>query len=143
MAKPTGIRIAIEDAPEREVRERIDAGLDDDNLSRAGPYGARDVWVLARDTDDEVCGGLKGSMSYRWLFIDWLWVSPQRRGEGLGSALLEKAEAGARDRGCIGAYVDTYSFQAPDFYRAHGYEEFGRLEDMPPGHACIWLKKRW
>lgn len=71
------------------------------------------------------------------MFIDWLWVSPAARGQGAGIRLLNKAENAARERGCIGAYVDTFSFRAPDFYRRYGYEEFGRIDGLPPGHACV------
>jgi hypothetical protein len=41
----------------------------------------------------------------------------------------------------VGAYLYTFSFQAPHFYRRRGYEEFGRIDGLPPGHTCIWLKK--
>jgi hypothetical protein len=33
------------------------------------------------------------------------------------------------------------SFQAPDFYRKLGYEEFGRLDDFPPGHSRLFFRK--
>jgi hypothetical protein len=35
----------------------------------------------------------------------------------------------------------THSFQAPDFYQARGYVEYGRIEDYPLGHAQIHLVK--
>ena len=35
------------------------------------------------------------------------------------------------------------SFQAPDFYSRHGYTEFGRIDDYPPGHARHWFMKRF
>ena len=46
-------------------------------------------------------------------------------------------------RGCAGVRLDTTSFQAPDFYKRHGYTEFGRIDGYPPGHARIWLMKRF
>ncbi|WP_244642498.1 N-acetyltransferase [Phyllobacterium sp. 628] len=75
------------------------------------------------------------------MFVDWLWVRPSSRKTGLGTRLLEKAEAVARERGCLGAHLETFTFQAPDFYRRFGYEEFGRIDNYPPGHATIWMKK--
>ena len=49
---------------------------------------------------------------------------------------------GARERGCIGVYLDTYSFQARPFYERHGYAVVGVLPDMPPGGAMYYLAKR-
>jgi GNAT superfamily N-acetyltransferase len=135
------IKITIESAPDEDVQLLIDQGLDIFNTERAGPDNAEDLWVIARDSGGNVSGGLKGRTFYSWLFIDWLWVSSAARGDGIGGQLLNAAEEAARRRGCLGAYVDTFSFQAPDFYRQKGYEEFGRIDGLPPGHSCIWLKK--
>ena len=32
-------------------------------------------------------------------------------------------------------YLDTFSFQAPGFYKKLGYREFGKLKDFPAGHS--------
>jgi len=135
------IAVEVEGAPDATTRQLIDQGLDEYNSSKAGPDNAEDLWVIARDGEGVVKGGVKARTFYRWMFVDWLWVSNSVRGAGVGSLLMDKAEAVARERGCVGAYVDTFSFQAPDFYRSRGYEEFGRIEGLPAGHACIWLRK--
>lgn len=135
------IRVEMESLPSDDVQRLIDEGLDIFNAEKAGPDDAEDLWVIARDGNGSVRGGLKGRTFYSWLFIDWLWLSPEARGQRVGIRLLARAEKAAQERGCIGAYVDTFSFQAPDFYRKNGYEEFGRIDGLPPGHACIWLKK--
>ena len=119
----------------------IDRGLDEYNFSKAGSDNAEDLWVIARDGEGVPKGGVKAKTFYGWMFVDWLWVSNSLRGAGVGSLLMDKAEAVARERGCVGAYVDTFSFQALGFYRSRGYEEFGRIEGLPAGHACIWLRK--
>jgi hypothetical protein len=51
------------------------------------------------------------------------------------------AEGRAVERGCHSAWVDTFSFQAPGFYRKLGYEVFGEL-DYPPEHKRFFLRKR-
>ncbi|CUX03959.1 Acetyltransferase (modular protein) [Agrobacterium genomosp. 2 str. CFBP 5494] len=135
------IRVEIERLPSDDVQRLIDEGLDIFNAEKVGPDNAEDLWVIARDGNGGVQGGLKGRTFYSWLFIDWLWLSPAARGQHVGIQLLGRAEMAAQARGCIGSYVDTFSFQAPNFYRKNGYEEFGRIEGLPPGHACIWLKK--
>ena len=61
---------------------------------------------------------------------------------GYGYRLLTLAEDEARKRGAKSAYLDTFSFQAPDFYRQHGYQVFGELEDFPPGHQRYFFSKQ-
>jgi len=39
------------------------------------------------------------------------------------------------------AHLDTFSFQAPDFYQQRGYQVFGQLDDFPPGHRRYYLTK--
>jgi hypothetical protein len=48
----------------------------------------------------------------------------------------------ARWRGARNAYLDTFSFQAPDFYQRHGYRVFGELVDFPPGHTRYYMTKQ-
>lgn len=125
-----------------EIADLIGDGLDAYNLEKAGPPDEAMLWIVARDEDGSVAGGLKGKSQYSWLYVDWLWVRADRRGQGIGSRLLAEAEAEARTRGCAGLYLASSSFQAPDFYRRAGYSEFGRIDGFPPGQALVFLLKR-
>ena len=60
---------------------------------------------------------------------------------GWGGRVLAAAEGEARARGCRRARLYTYSFQAQGFYERHGYAVFGTLEDYPPGHRQVWMRK--
>ena len=71
---------------------------------------------------------------WNWPYIDLLFVKEELRGFGYGHRLLEITEDEARKRGATNVYLDTFSFQAPDFYKQHGYRVFGELKDFPPGH---------
>ena len=64
------------------------------------------------------------------------------RGQGLGTRLLALAEEEGIKRGCISAFLDSLSFQAPDFYLKRGYEIWGELKDLPVGHRRIFLQKK-
>ncbi|MFE0014639.1 GNAT family N-acetyltransferase [Mesorhizobium sp. NPDC059054] len=137
------VMLTVSAEVDEDIADMIGEGLDEYNIAKGGPYNHQELWILARDDDGSVLGGLKGNTGYSWMFVDWLWVSPENRKGGLGSQLLAKAEAIARERGCLGAYLETFSFQAPEFYKRHGFQEFGRIDDYPPGHATIWLKKQF
>jgi GNAT superfamily N-acetyltransferase len=134
--------ISEDDYPEMEAVNAIQRGLHAFNQEMGGPYDREPITVLARDAAGEVQGGLLGLTYWHWLFIDWLWLARSQRGQGIGSELLRRAEAIARTRGCTDAYTDTFSFQAPGFWSRNGYAEFGRLDEMPRGHARQWFRKR-
>jgi len=76
------------------------------------------------------------------LHVDFLWVDERLRGQGQGKLLLEKMEQTAKEHGCRLITLDTFSFQAPDFYKRNGYEVFGKLEDHPKGFSQYFLQKR-
>jgi ribosomal protein S18 acetylase RimI-like enzyme len=92
--------------------------------------------VILAETDAGVVGGLFAETQLKWLRISIMAVHPEQRGRGIGAALLAAAEQEARARGCRRAHVDTMSYQAPEFYQAHGFEIAGELRDWDShGHA--------
>ena len=84
-------------------------------------------------------GGLVGRTWVGWLHVELLWVREQ--GRGLGSRLLARAEELAAARGCVGARVETWSFQAPGFYQRRGYRIAGEVPGHPPGAVDYTLIK--
>ncbi|MEU9555450.1 GNAT family N-acetyltransferase [Streptomyces fumanus] len=98
------------------------------------------VWLM--DERDEVAGGLVGHTWASWLHVTYLWVDARHRGAGLGSRLLAEAERlAAGHRGCRSVRLETWDFQAPDFYRRHGYQVVCVIEDYPPGITEYTLVK--
>ncbi len=83
------------------------------------------------------------SLMYYWhvLHIDSLFVSEKYRGKNIGRTLLNKVESEAKQMGAKLAHLDTFDWQAKDFYLKFGYEIFGILEDCPEGHERYYLKK--
>lgn len=136
-----GIEIVEDAQPEFEDVAAIQRGLHAFNQSMGGDYDREPVTLLVRNAEGITVGGLLGLTFWGWLFVDWLWLAPELRGRGIGAELLRRAEALARERGCTNAYTDTFSFQAPRFWEANGYAEFGRLDGMPAGHARVWYRK--
>lgn len=133
--------ITVTDDPPPEARAAILSGLVGFNQGLAGPSERRPLAVLLRDSGGDVLGGLIGATAWGWLSIELLYVPEALRGRNLGARLIGTAEEEALRRGCRQALVDTYSFQAPDFYQRLGYRVFGQLEDFPPGYRRYFLRK--
>jgi len=137
----TELQLTTELEPDKAAIHTIEEGLISYNERLAPGGGWKPLWIVGRDAAGDVQAGLRGVTAYNWLFVEWLWVAEPYRRQGFGSRLLLDAEAIARERRCASCYLDTFGFQAPDFYKRHGYTEFGRLDDFPPGHARIWFRK--
>jgi GNAT superfamily N-acetyltransferase len=137
------VRIELTSQPTEEDYLAILTPLRAYNVSQAGDAGAEKFALLVRDEHThEVLGGLYGKLLYRWMFIELLAVPEQTRSQGTGSRLMGMAEELAREKNCVGIWLDTFDFQAPDFYRKHGFTEFGQLQDYPPGHQRLFFHKR-
>jgi GNAT superfamily N-acetyltransferase len=117
--------------------------LDASSRSLIGPAQPRLLVIPLRADNGTIAGGFWGATMFEWLHVGLLFVPESLRGQGIGSALMAAAEDEARKRGCRGAYVDTFSFQAGPFYEKLGFTQFGTLHDYPPGHSQIYFCKRF
>ncbi|MEN4793370.1 GNAT family N-acetyltransferase [Pantoea agglomerans] len=120
----------------------IEEGLNHFNDLITGMNDRKSLSVLIRSTKTgEVLGGMQGRSSLGLLFIDLFYLPPELRRRGLGTDILNRFEDEGRRRGCAAAFLYTLSFQAPDFYKKHGWEEFGRIDCEPKGTSRIFMKK--
>ena len=91
--------------------------------------------------DGLLVAAVSGEMSWGCLYVASMFVHPEYRHYGLGAQLLDEIETRAIQQGCSMAFLDTFTFPAVEFYVRRGYQEFGRLEGYPPGHARVYLSK--
>jgi GNAT superfamily N-acetyltransferase len=110
---------------------------------KPGNLRARAVEAYALDGTGEFLGGCVGNTVdvWHWLTIDTMWVRPGDRGKGLGRQLITAVEEQARERTCRWAKLNTWEFQAPEFYARLGYVVYGREVDYPPGHVNYLMRK--
>ena len=111
--------------------QTIFKGLLEYNLARIEDKNPQDLGVYLRDEKGELIAGLTGQTHGNWLTIKYLWVSEKLRRKNIGSCILKKAEEIAKERGCKYVFLDTFSFQAPEFYKKYGYKEQFVLEEYP------------
>lgn len=126
---------------ESEIEELRDA-LINYNVSKHGYSDVSRLAIFVRNGDGSLGAGIYG---YAWggcCEIELLWVSEERRGEGLGTRLMAAAEDEIRRIGCSAIVLDTFSFQAPGFYRKLGFEVVSEITEFPEGHEHYMLVKR-
>jgi ribosomal protein S18 acetylase RimI-like enzyme len=128
--------------PEEAAWGIIGRGLSAYNVQQTGDQKFQRLCFALQAPDQEIVGGVLGEIYWDWFHLDLLWVKEELRGRGYGHRLLTTAEDEARRRGAKNVFLDTFSFQAPDFYKGHDYQVFGELRDFPPGHKRYFLVKQ-
>lgn len=120
--------------------------LREHNIEKAPGDGSvvpETIYLVLRDDQGQIVGGINATLNLFWgrCHVDLFWIDERFRHGGHGTRLLQEVEKRAKDKGCKLVQLDTFSFQAPGFYRKNGYELFGTLEGFPPGHSQYFFKK--
>jgi [ribosomal protein S18]-alanine N-acetyltransferase len=100
---------------------------------------------IARDQNSRALGfillapyGLAGSP-----YIASIGVSPDARGQRVGSQLMQFTEQRFHDLSHLFLLVSSFNSRAQRFYRRHGYECIGELKDyIVAGHSELIFHKR-
>jgi GNAT superfamily N-acetyltransferase len=144
MQEASSLEIALVlDPSPRDEQAIFDGLLDFNNHNAARPTDQQPFAVLVKDpVSGETLGGLTGKVMFDWVYINLVHLPEHLRGSGLGSRVMQRAEAFARERGLVGIWLDTFAFQARGFYEKLGYEVFGELRDFPRGSSRFFLSKR-
>jgi GNAT superfamily N-acetyltransferase len=128
-----------------EERQLLDSKLVEFNRQKV-PFEQSEDWIVLsyalKDEAGQVMAGIN-SMLYCWniLYIDILYVEDAHRSKGYGKLLLDLAESEAKKLGGYMSHLDTFDWQAKEFYEHLGYEVFGILENCPRGHNRYYMKK--
>ncbi len=133
--------IYLTDNSDDAIKQAITQPLVRFNTKHAGKSNHRVLAIPVEDKNKKIIGGLYGKMSFQWLFIELLFVPESMRGTGVGKKLVQMAEKEAMKRGCHSVWVDTYEFQAKEFYEKMQYQEFGELPNYPNGYSRFFLQK--
>jgi GNAT superfamily N-acetyltransferase len=134
--------IVYVEKPEETAWGIIGGGLQSFNVQQAGEERFQRLCFVLQAPDKGIAGGALGEIFWGWFHLDLMWVKEELRDRGYGHRLLLAIEDEARRRGAVNVFLDTFTFQAPDFYERHGYRVFGELSDFPPGHRRIFLTKQ-
>ncbi len=100
------------------------------------------IRIFIKNNTDETVGGVFGELFGGWLYVSILWVAKSLRNRGLGTKLMNAIETEAVKLGCTNVHLETFSFEAPHFYKRLGYEVFAELDNYPKGYSKHFLKKQ-
>src|SRR4051812_35859336 len=134
----------ISPATDEEVRSgELGRRLRHFNYRFVGEYPElQPIRLNAKDAAGSLVGGVRGFVFLGWLRIEVLWVEEAARHKGLGTRLLSQAEDQAKTFGASNAALETFEWQARDFYLKKGYEEFARIENYAKGFYLAHMKKK-
>jgi len=91
--------------------------------------------------DNKVIGGAIGFIEYNWYFLELLYVDENYRNKKIGTDLIKKIEEVAKEQHLTGIRMETWDFQAKEFYEKNGYIMFAQIKDCPPGTITYFFKK--
>jgi GNAT superfamily N-acetyltransferase len=136
------LKLTIEVEPATKDIRVVEDGLYDYNVEQTGVDDGMGLTIFVRDDTGEIVAGLHGWTWCGACKVGRLWIRKDLRRQGYGQRLLAAAEAEARARGCQQIFIDTFSFQAPLFYRKLGYEVVAVVEGFPSApHSEYHLRK--
>jgi len=97
--------------------------------------------IFLKNDLGKVFGGIQAFMGTESIYIDVLWVEENLQKQGYGKKLLDAAEQEAIKNGCVFSAVDTFDFQAEEFYLKNEYKRIGELHNCWFGHSKFFLRK--
>lgn len=134
MTEPDGATLHV-GGEDGDLAARIVRELTAFNNAATGADDEADLSVKVVDAEGDLLAALTGWTWGGRAGINTVWVRADQRRAGWGGRLLRAAEEEARRRGCTEISVASFSFQAPDFYRRHGYTDTGIRDGIPGGHV--------
>lgn len=120
-------QISYEPNPSSEEIQLLNNGISEQAIQKKGMKPLAFAAFFIRDESGKMIGGCNTCNLYGCLYIDQLWLHEPLRGKGYGRQLMERVEALAKESGCYFMAVNTFDWEALDFYKKLGfYVEFER-----------------
>jgi ribosomal protein S18 acetylase RimI-like enzyme len=134
-------KVIVDHTPSHSDNDVVKEGL---IKSYEAQFGERDkeLSVFLKNDLGKVFGGMQAMFDSEAIYIEALWIEDNLRKQGYGRKLLAAAEEEAVKNGCRFSLVDTWDFQAEEFYLKNGYEKIGELKNYWHGHSKLFLRKK-
>lgn len=110
-----------EDPSEEEIAI-LSKGIADDVWEIRNTEYFKPFAIFHKNEDGIILAGCNGMLLFGSLYVDQLWVDKQLRHQGIGSSLMKKIEAYARQTSCVMITLNTMDWQALPFYQKLGFK---------------------
>ncbi len=135
-------QIIVDHNPSQADNAVVTEGLVSFYESITGETRDREFSIFLKNDSGKIVGGLQAFFDTESIYIDSFWVDEKLRRQGFGTKLLNEAEQEAIKNGCVFSLVDTWNFQAEEFYLKNGYENIGELKNYWHNYSKIFLRKK-
>lgn len=125
------MKVELSFNPDQTDLDYIRDGIRSYNRMNLPEDDVKAVGCFVRDDSGQIIGGLTGEVFSNTVFVEYLWVDAKSRMSGLGSQLMAALEKHMITYGVTHIYLDTYSFQALDFYLKLGFKKVGEYSGYP------------
>jgi GNAT superfamily N-acetyltransferase len=136
------IRIEVHDSHPAQASALIDDGIGQSNDAAAPLHEVKPVSCFALGQNGAVVGGAVGRRWGGCCELQQLWVEPDQRQKGVATQLMAAFERHAQAHGCSSVFLETFSFQAHNFYQKLGYAADYENKLFPHGISKFHMVKR-
>lgn len=135
------MKIEVNQNPSKLDIEYISNSLFEFNCHKVGINDFAEILIQLKNNSNQVCGGIVGWSRWNWAHIENLWIMEEYRGHGFGKQLLAQFETIAINRNCAFIDLDTFNFQAPEFYIKNGYQKQFVIDGIGHNVSKYFFKK--
>ncbi len=134
-------KIIVDHKPSQADKDAVAEGLVVEYERLMGQSRDKEFSVFLKNDSGEILGGIQAQFDSESVYLETLWVDQKLRNQGYGTKLINAAEQEAVKHGCVFSTLDTWDFQAEDFYLKNGYKPMGEIKKYWRKHSRIFLRK--
>lgn len=97
--------------------------------------------LITKKENGKLIGGLSARYYWDMIYLDEFYIDATYRKSGLGSDMLKTLIGIGQDKMAKYICLETFSFQARQFYEKFGFEVIGEIKDYPPGESMFTMRK--
>lgn len=135
-------KIIVDFSENETVAKFLSDNLRKFNISKVGEYPYKPFVIYCTDENNQIIGGVKGEIFGGICRIYTAWIQEEYRRKGLGKNIFSTLDNFAIENNVKVIQLDTYDFQAREFYEKVGYKVIATLPHNLFEHTTYILRKQ-